>query len=181
MKFDQHEALCIKFAAELIDMVMRVKGNRASPKKALEQEQGSEDVQYFIHTSGIQDFFKKCQDSFAIYIPISVGQFYHEGAHAAAQVACLQNLRDTYECWLQGHLSQQAGLVSVEKVKRTWPVILVVADSPQALNRIPAVEIEFDVSEGQCIHQLTRNLREFEAPFVEKGSELFRNLITSKQ
>jgi hypothetical protein len=184
MKFDQHEALCIKFAAELIDMVMRVKGNRASPKKTLVQEQGPEDVQYFIHTSGIQDFFKKCQDPFAIYIPISVGQFYHEGAHAAAQVACLQNLRDTYECWLQDHLSQPAGLVSVEKVKRTWPVVLVVADSPQALNRIPAVEIDIDVSEGQCIHLLTSQLREVEAPFVEKGTELegqYRKLFSNNE
>lgn len=174
-----NEPLGIKFAADLIEMVARVKANRESAVSHAQQGQSAEDIQYFIHTSGIKEFFKHCDGNIRVFLGLSVGQYYHEGAHAASQVACLQNMREAYEQWLQSHITRNAA--KVDLVKRTWPVELIVADVSQALNKIAAVEIDL-TQRGQCIQLLNNpQLRDHEAYFVDKGTELeciYRSLFS---
>lgn len=177
MQSDFNEALCVKFAAELVDMVTRVKQNRevvsAPYDQSLLPPVVPNDVQYFIHSSGLKEFYKQCQDDFTLYLPLSVGQPYHEGAHAASQVACLKNIRDGYEAWLQDKISQHTS--KIEKIKRVWPVVLIVADTAQALNKFPQVNIDFDLEAGQCLALIkNEKLRDLEQPYVEKGLQLER-------
>lgn len=164
--------LCIKFAGLLIDMVKRVKANRSDPRKK-ELQPGHQPSEYFIHTNDLKQFFKHCHEPITIYVPLSVGQPYHEGAYAASQVACLQNLRDGYEYWIQEQLSKEA--ISPKKITLKWDAVLIDAEVTQALNKIDSIEIDLNIPIGQCNLLLQdESLTAHESEFIEKGRELER-------
>lgn len=171
--------LCIKFAGLLIDMVRRVKANRQSRRTALhEQIQGL--AEYFIHTNDLKQFFKACDESISIYVPLSVGQPYHEADSAASQIACLQNCRDAYEAWAQDQITKQA--VSPHKITIKWDAILIDANITQALNEIEPVEIDLNPDSDQCNRILQdKRLEEHERKYIDKGRTLeenYRRLFT---
>ncbi len=165
--------LSIKFAGLLIDMVRRVKANRRDALERRARGEQQTNVEYFIHTNDLKDFFGQAHNNLKLYVPISVGQPYHEGDSAASQVACLFNCRDSYESYLQGLLTQHA--IAPKKTRLKWEVSLVLADVTQALNKLPPVEIQLDTPIGQCNRILTdENLIPLESEFIARGAELER-------
>jgi hypothetical protein len=163
--------LSIKFTAELIEMVRNLKAKTEHDVEHVMEEPNAEDIQYFIRTSGVKEFFRKCDGNFRLFLGLSVGRFCHYGPHAASQVACLQNMREAYEQCLQSHLSAQD--IERDPIKMTWPADLIVADVNKALNRIAPVEIDLEQPFGQCIRLLKDpKLREFEEEFIRQGTEV---------
>ncbi len=166
--------LCIKFAGLLINMVRHVKSNRLTPSKNQPQKPNHESPEYFIHSGDLKKFFNVCHTPITIYVPLSVGQPYHEDISAASQVACLQNLQYSYESWLQDQITRNT--VSPKKTKIKWNICVVVADVTQALNKIDPVEIDLFTPYGQCNTLLQdRRLINHESEFVEKGRALEKN------
>jgi hypothetical protein len=178
---DLNDKLCLKFAAEMIDVIARVKKNRKPMAESSMVAQRAEDVQYFIRNSALKEFFQKCHENMRIYVPLSVGQHYHEGEHASSQVAVLHNISEGYERWLQAKISEHTD--TVNQVRLMWPVVLIIADSSQALNVLPSVEIDASEFNSQCMAILqNESLLQYEASYCEKGSQLealYENLISA--
>lgn len=138
-----NEALCIKFAAELIETVQNVKARRNTAPTLERSQSMDENVQYFFHSSGLRQFLQNAHTHFTCYIPLSLGQVYHQEKHAQAQVMFLENVRKQYEKWLSKQLSQHNKGMG-EKVKIVWPAELINTNTAQVLNVIDPIEIDID-------------------------------------
>lgn len=186
MKAPLNEVLSTKFAAELVEMITRFKEKKPHNLDMASQVPNPEDVQYFIPTSALKAFLTNCRNNIRIIIPLSVTQYYHQGPHSASQIACLENLRESYEQWLVEQIQNEA--VSADhavKMKYRWPVELLSADSSQALNVFPSIEVDSHGPTDQCIRLLTHNeLKPLEQNFVTEGQVLgkqYRNLFQKEK
>ncbi|MDQ2994510.1 MAG: hypothetical protein M3R00_06145 [Pseudomonadota bacterium] len=174
MKADVNEVLCVKFAADLIEMISRYKENKRHNARMTEAAFNPENIQYFIPSSVLKNFFKLCRQPIQIYIPLSVGQYYHVAAHASAQIACLENLRESFEHWFRQQMpSELSNSEDPLNLKFTWSVDLVAADCLQTLNEYVAVELDVTKSSGQCIDLLlNKDLMAREKHYYQKGIEI---------
>lgn len=169
MKSDLNEQLCMKFAAEVLEVVSQVKKNRLQAPGTFQAPAPSE-AKYFIRNADLKNFIQNADQSCCFYLALSVGQYYHEGVHALSQVACMENVRQSYEKWLQAGFSEFYKN-SDAVVKQQWRVNLIVTDSHQALNDFPAQDIDFNVM--QCLAFINNpQLQALEQKHIENGERL---------
>lgn len=170
MKSDFNEVLCMKLAIEMLEMVQQVKKNRSQSLGDFLTPTLSNDAQYFIRSADLRKFLQSTQENCALYFALSVGQYYHEGAHVLSQIACLNNIRDGCEKWIQSGFSEFSKN-SKDKIKKQWLVNLIVADSHQALNDYRDVELELDVF--QCVNFVKNpELQKLEEKHLKNGERL---------
>lgn len=175
MQEEFNHNLCIKFATEVIEMVTRFKENRHENQSLCQDALHDHSLQYGIPMSVLKSFFKVCREPLQIYIPLSVGQYYHFGGHAASQIACLENLREGVEHWLR----QQAptNLVLDRQVLHKtfyWPITFIAADSLQTLNE--SFPIDLDINKfQQCMGLLLNaNLEAREDHYYQMGLSIIQ-------
>lgn len=164
-----YEDVCIKFVAEVVDVARRVRANREAAKL------NKPAPDYFIHQSGLEDLLKRAQDNLRIYLGVSVGQYYHEKEYVEAQIACLQRFREAFEKYLQSVINNYTNTSDKPiKFRWNWPVEKIIADSPQVLNEIPRVELNYFVDTAQCVQLLHQDDDEKctkEKQYIEQGIE----------
>ena len=118
----------------------------------------------------LKNFLQSSEQSCSLYLALSVGQYYHEGAHAASQVACLENIRESVESWIQTRVSEFSSS-SEDVVNRRWRVNVIDTASHQAVNDYPDVELELDAT--QCVRFVDNpELKELEQEHLVNGQRL---------